>query len=621
MLGGILLLAIIHGLIYISIIPPWQHYDEPGHFEYAWLMANRDGLPERGEYDQGMRREVAASMIEHDFYAGLGARPNLIALSEPIWIGISQTDDQPVYYWLVSLPLRLVRFSDITFQLYLGRLVSLGLYILTVLAAFLTLVELTDSGSNLRWLVPLSMVLLPGFTDLMTAVNNDVGAVAFFSLFLWLSVRLIKRGHSWLALIGMVAVAILCFFTKNTVMIAVPLAVLAIIFAVLRGRLRSAAWGLVGTLILVALVAGLQFNGASSWYIKDAAITFPSRSASEGVFLKERYLKIDVKANVGPVIVQPLLPEQAIELRGRPVTLGAWIWASQPMQAFTPMLSDGIKNYFEMVDIGLEPAFYSFVILVPETIDRLQVGLKSPALDLDGEIYYDGLVLVEGDHNGSAPDEAQYEGDHVQWNGELLPNLVRNPSFEQEWIRIAWRLEAKLHKWLPFDLSHILTTFSDWAGSWWYYNATLENLFRTFWAKFGWGHVLLVGLKPYRVLLVATLLGGIGAAGAFKRLRHVTSIELWAFMGLTLASIWILAAARGVDSLFGPIFIPGARYAYPSIVLTMLLLCAGWREVLRKFGEWFRISQTIQYGVYLGLFVLLDVLSIYAIVQYYAHVT
>jgi hypothetical protein len=246
--------------------------------------------------------------------------------------------------------------------------------------------------------------------------------------------------------------------------------------------------------------------------------------------------------------------------------------------------------------------------------------LKSPALDLNGEIYYDGIVLVVGDHSGSAPDVGQSKGEFVQWNGESLPNLVRNPSFEQQWLRIARPIEVYLDKWLPFDFSHILTTLSDWTGSWWYYSTTFENLFRTFWAKFGWGHVLLVGQKPYRVLLVATLLGILGALVAFKRLIHVISIELWAFMGITLASIWLLATARGVDSLFGPIFIPGARYAYPSIILTLLLLCAGWREVLLKFGEWFHVSRTVQDGIYFGLFGLLDVLSIFTIVQYYARV-
>lgn len=40
--------------------------------------------------------------------------------------------------------------------------------------------ELVSDGHVLRWMAPLSLVLLPGFTDLMTSVNNDVGAVVLF---------------------------------------------------------------------------------------------------------------------------------------------------------------------------------------------------------------------------------------------------------------------------------------------------------------------------------------------------------------------------------------------------------------------------------------------------------
>ena len=44
-LGLILLLALFHGLIYVFLIPPWQHYDEPNHFEVVWLTRHLDHLP------------------------------------------------------------------------------------------------------------------------------------------------------------------------------------------------------------------------------------------------------------------------------------------------------------------------------------------------------------------------------------------------------------------------------------------------------------------------------------------------------------------------------------------------------------------------------------------------
>ena len=37
---SILLLGLLQSMIFAAIIPPWWHYDEMGHFEYAWLAAN-----------------------------------------------------------------------------------------------------------------------------------------------------------------------------------------------------------------------------------------------------------------------------------------------------------------------------------------------------------------------------------------------------------------------------------------------------------------------------------------------------------------------------------------------------------------------------------------------------
>ena len=221
MLILMLLLALGMGFIFIFLVPPWGHYDEPTQFEYTWLIANRPGLPDIGEYDQSMRREIAASMIEHDFFRDLGFQSNLLSATEEIWIGISQIGSKPLYYWAAALPLRLIQATDVTFQLTVVRLVSLLFYLVTVAAAYGLAVELTPAKHPLRWLLPLSILLLPSFVDIMTAVNDDVGATALFSLFLWAGVRLINRGFNWLRIFTLFTLALLCFFTKSTVMIAV----------------------------------------------------------------------------------------------------------------------------------------------------------------------------------------------------------------------------------------------------------------------------------------------------------------------------------------------------------------------------------------------------------------
>ena len=130
----ILILGLVHGLTYVFLVLPWQHYDEPSHFEYVWLVANRPGLPQPYDYDPEMRREVAASMLEHGFYRDLGYRPNLN--DEVIGIGYAQLGDPPLYYLLASLPVRLMDGQDVTLQLYAARLVSLCLYLVVILISW-----------------------------------------------------------------------------------------------------------------------------------------------------------------------------------------------------------------------------------------------------------------------------------------------------------------------------------------------------------------------------------------------------------------------------------------------------------------------------------------------------
>jgi len=54
--------ALLRGLLYLAVVPPWQHYDEPTHFEYVRLIAERGRLPHPGDYDLEMRRAIAVSM-------------------------------------------------------------------------------------------------------------------------------------------------------------------------------------------------------------------------------------------------------------------------------------------------------------------------------------------------------------------------------------------------------------------------------------------------------------------------------------------------------------------------------------------------------------------------------
>ncbi len=247
----VLLLAFINGLLYFLLVPAWWHYDEPGQFEYVWLAANRPAWPKAGEHDEAMRREMAHSMQRSGWYALRNYTPDFSS-SKSIWIGAPQTGGQPAYYFVASLPLRLMRGADITLQYDVVRLTSLLLYVLTILVIWKALGELVPEGHALQWIVTGFIALLPAFADIMTSVNDDVGAVLVSCIFLWLSFQLIKRGFSIVRLLFWGITLALCYLTKNTTWFAFAVAPFVLLAALLRGRMSRLLWAIAALLVLAA---------------------------------------------------------------------------------------------------------------------------------------------------------------------------------------------------------------------------------------------------------------------------------------------------------------------------------------------------------------------------------
>jgi hypothetical protein len=140
--------------------------------------------------------------------------------------------------------------QEITTQLYVARLVSLVLYLASILAAYGTMAELAAPGNPLRWLVPVTLVFLPGYADLMTAVNNDVAAIAAFSLFLWVGTRAIRRGVRVMNTLGLIFATAFCLLSKETAYVAGPLSVFVLALAISHAKKwRIAVWGLSGAVL------------------------------------------------------------------------------------------------------------------------------------------------------------------------------------------------------------------------------------------------------------------------------------------------------------------------------------------------------------------------------------
>ena len=49
----LLLVGLVHGLIYVFLVPPWQHYDEFNHFQYRLSIRQDIGSKRKGVKGSG----------------------------------------------------------------------------------------------------------------------------------------------------------------------------------------------------------------------------------------------------------------------------------------------------------------------------------------------------------------------------------------------------------------------------------------------------------------------------------------------------------------------------------------------------------------------------------------
>ncbi|GAB4428598.1 MAG: glycosyltransferase family 39 protein [Chloroflexi bacterium OHK40] len=324
LLRWLLPLALLQGLLYLFVTPPWEHYDEPGHFLYAAEIAAGE-LHARGPAAVAISREVADSMYRHGFLDG-AFRPDLLAPG-PVRVGEDQRVHPPLYYALVAAPLRVVRFLAIETQLYTARVVSLLLYVLTIVAAWRIAVVLAPGDPLAQALLPALVLLVPTFADLMTAVNNDVllnfaVTVAFLG-----AVHLVRDGLRpvplLLALLGLtVAVA-----AKRTGLAATIPVGLALLWAVRRAPLRP--WMLLVGAGMAAVVAATALRPV----VVGQTVLIEPRPWLEA--LDQRYLRLSLDAWLRSVsdIAAAIQPSQALVVVGFTSFWGRLSWGNVALPA------------------------------------------------------------------------------------------------------------------------------------------------------------------------------------------------------------------------------------------------------------------------------------------------
>jgi hypothetical protein len=290
---------------------------------------------------------------------------------------------------------------------------------------------------------------------------------------------------------------------------------------------------------------------------------------------------------------QQLLSNSDVEaLQDKVVTMGAWIWSDQPSTVRGFSLSDGHSmRTASNTELGTSPAFHTITTTVASEVPYIVVSL-APRLTQDGSaqvVYYDGLVLVEGEHPPyPTPRFDGPRGEAGEWAGRSFVNRLRNGSAERTGPYVRPFVDHVLLRYTRRSASRFLTSVLDWERTKALYPVVATSLLQSFWARFGWNHI---PLPPawYWGLAVVTVAGLAGTLVAYLRLRKDPDVRPRAALELLVGAaflIWANAVLR-VHPLGARISIPVARYAYPAIVPTALALAGGWWSLPpRRFKSW-----------------------------------
>lgn len=268
-------LALVRGLIYASVVPPWQAPDEPRHFEYVKLLYEKRRLVGWSDVTPAVEQEIIASMDQFRFWEfgvftgsakpGTDAYPS--AFSQ-IWVGTSHELHQPpLSYLLYVIPLAVTAHKDTAVELYALRVSSVFLSILVVIVAFWTTKELFPENRLVLFAIPAFVVFLPAHTFMTSAVNNDhlAEVLVTFALSLW--VVTFKRGFSRWRVVGIIVAIALALWAKRTALFAIPLCAVGVgIYLWGRAISRTFSWRKVLAILpLTAVMVTIMALSLREW--------------------------------------------------------------------------------------------------------------------------------------------------------------------------------------------------------------------------------------------------------------------------------------------------------------------------------------------------------------------
>lgn len=222
----LLLLALLHGVQYASLMPPWGLIDEAQHVDYVWHIA------ERGEFPVAGTTTLSPALIDSLFatrhwFVFQWPTPASTALTDLGAVGYSYEAYHPPLYYLLMAPVFLGAPGSILDRLFLLRGAALVLSLVTVYLVF-RLGALVSRSVLFALLATLIFIMLPERAAYTSRVNNDVLAEMLGAAICLVSVQGVLRALTPIRAVSLGVLLALGVWTKLSVSFwLAPLAVLA----------------------------------------------------------------------------------------------------------------------------------------------------------------------------------------------------------------------------------------------------------------------------------------------------------------------------------------------------------------------------------------------------------
>ncbi len=301
--------------------------------------------------------------------------------------------------------------------------------------------------------------------------------------------------------------------------------------------------------------------------------------------------------------------------------MAGWIWSDRAAAVEIGFNARTGWQSFQAFTATKEQQLVVAQIQVPETADYPWVELRArmSESDREGRVYFTDFLMVPGELSRQQVRDLYPDVQGSSLAGaQQRENGLANPSAERGWFRLRSLVMPRLSYSVLTNLNTAVSSFSNLPATGWYYRAAIRNLFQTFWARFGWSNVPLLGNLSYLVLGLVTTIALVAYLIAVYRVRKTIDWALFILLMLSAGIIWGQTILRGVGSLHGPLLLPAARYALPVVVLTIFPFVAGWRVIANVLDRQAILPRQISLAIYLALLAVLNILAIYSIIKFYS---